>query len=162
MPQEWKVGLVIPVHKPDKPVNEMTSYRPITMVSCIPKLMESLVGRRLQWEIERNRYLSATQCGFRSNRSSGEQVLCLENYISRAYNEKAVALAVFIDLKGAFDCVWHNALLYKLSIMGFKGRMLGWLHSYLSSHTFKVLFEGEESVEKNIHLVYHKLGCSAH
>ena len=82
VPQKWKVGLVIPVHKPYKPVNEITSYRPITMVSCIAKLMERLVGKMLQWEIERNRYLSATQCGFRSNRLSGEQVLGLENYIA--------------------------------------------------------------------------------
>ena len=38
---------------------------------------------------------------------------------------------VFFDIKKAFDRVWHDGLLEKLSSFGVKGRALKWLHSFL-------------------------------
>ena len=39
---------------------------------------------------------------------------------------------VFFDIKKAFDRVWHDGLLEKLSSFGVKGRALKWLHSFLT------------------------------
>ena len=63
---------------------------------------------------------------------------------------------VFIDMKGAFDEVWHSVILYKLKTMGIKGRILGWLKSYLSDHKFKVIYKGEESNMGQLHQGCHR------
>ena len=147
VPNDWKVGLVVPICKPGKCLEDKASYRPITMLSCIGKLIGRLVNKRLQWVLEDRKLLSNTQCGFRPNRSTYEQIVCLENFISRAYKNREIVKVVFVDMKGAFDTVWHNAVLYKLKCLGIHGRMLGWLKSYLSARRFTVLYEGEESAE---------------
>ena len=50
-----------------------------------------------------------------------------------------------MDLSAAFDSVNHIALLYKLTNMGFTGRILGWLQSYLSDRKFQTLYRGKLS-----------------
>ena len=46
-----------------------------------------------------------------------------------------IGIAVFIDLKKAFDTVDHNFLLNKLMRYGIKDNELKWFQSYLSNRT---------------------------
>ena len=39
--------------------------------------------------------------------------------------------AVFLDIRKAFDKVWHQGLLWKLESLGTGGRLLQWFASYL-------------------------------
>ena len=41
-------------------------------------------------------------------------------------------MACFIDLEKAYDSVWREGLMVKLSKLGIKGRMWGWIFSFLS------------------------------
>ena len=45
---------------------------------------------------------------------------------------------VLLDLKEAFDFIYHDLLLVKLKHYGIRGLMLFWLNSYLSNRTQKV------------------------
>ena len=45
----------------------------------------------------------------------------------------------------AFDKEAHDSLLYKLSSYGVKGNTLGWMDSFLSGRSKKVVFEGKSS-----------------
>lgn len=74
----------------------------------------------------------------------------MEHNIRDTLNKKEICIVVFIDLAGAFDRVWHMAILYKLKLMGFKGRILGWLYSYLQDRKFKAIVEGVTSTNRNI------------
>ena len=49
------------------------------------------------------------------------------------------------DFAKAFDKVAHNRLLYKLSYYGVKGNTLGWIGSFLSGRSQKVVIEGKSS-----------------
>lgn len=46
IPDEWKGGLVIPILKEEKDKTLTTSYRPITILSCVGKIRERMVNRR--------------------------------------------------------------------------------------------------------------------
>ncbi|CAL4145127.1 unnamed protein product, partial [Meganyctiphanes norvegica] len=46
-PDEWKLALIIPILKENKNPQLPASYRPISLLSCISKLMESMVNERL-------------------------------------------------------------------------------------------------------------------
>ena len=52
---------------------------------------------------------------------------------------------VVMDFAKAFDKVAHNQLFYKLSSYGVKGNTLGWIGSFLSGRSQKVVLEGKSS-----------------
>ena len=79
-----------------------------------------------------------------------DQIAKLENTIRTTYIEKKICLVIFIDLSKAYDTIWHTGLLYKLQQSGIKGKILKWIHEYVSNRSFKVFFEGEYSCEKKI------------
>jgi hypothetical protein len=47
-PQSWKDAVIVPVLKPGKSQGQLDSYRPITFTSCLAKVMERMVAKRLQ------------------------------------------------------------------------------------------------------------------
>ena len=54
-------------------------------------------------------------------------------------------IALFIDLKKAFDTIDHRILLWKLYSYGIRGSMLKWFFSYLTARSLYVVFDGETS-----------------
>ena len=50
--QSWREATMIPIHKPGKAKTETTSYRPISMTSCMVKLLERIINTRLKWFLE--------------------------------------------------------------------------------------------------------------
>lgn len=142
LPSAWKEGIILPIPKPGRDPSLPTSYRPITLLSCLGKLMERLVAARLDFIAESTPLLSDDQYGFRRGRSTMDVLLRLEQRIRHAHSTSAVCLVVYIDLKSAFDKVWVDGLLYKLARAGIRGAMSRWLHSYLTSRVSRVRLQG--------------------
>ena len=114
VPAVWKEAIVIPVPKKGKDKKNPCSYRPISLLSCVGKLLERMINRRLINHLESNNVLSPTQTGYRKHRSTEVQLACLAQNIEDAFQEKRKVLAVFFDLSNAFDKVWKEGLLIKL------------------------------------------------
>ena len=146
----WKIALMIPIIKPDKDPMILKSYRPVSMLSCLGKLMERIIYERLNWYIEKNSILLQEQAGFRKKRSAADLITCLENEIKFAFDKRITCVTAFLDLAGAFDKVSHSAILIKLGRRGIEGRMLGWIQDYLTDRKFKIIHEGHESSTRNI------------
>ena len=58
--------------------------------------------------------LSPDQAGFRSGRSTCDQVAALTTYIENGFQMQLKTGTVFLDLTAAYDTVWHTGLLAKL------------------------------------------------
>jgi ribonuclease HI len=138
LPDTWKTGIIIPILKPGKDQSNIASYRPITLLSCIAKLMEKVICRRLEYWVEKNRMLGKYQCGFRKGLSTIDVLLRLQNRIRRSIDSKEYCIVVYLDLKGAYDKVWHKGQLYKLAKMGIRGNMVRWFKNYLSQRKIMV------------------------
>ncbi|KAH8614786.1 hypothetical protein ERJ75_000651100 [Trypanosoma vivax] len=63
VPAKCKHGIIVPLLKPGKPQNSMTSFRPVTLTIAMCKLMERIVARRVGDCIEDK--LQPQQAGFR-------------------------------------------------------------------------------------------------
>ena len=61
VPAVWKEAIVIPVPKKGKDKKNPRSYRPISLPSCVGKLLERMVNRRLINHLESNNVLSPTK-----------------------------------------------------------------------------------------------------
>ena len=112
IPSRWKTAKVIATLKPKKPANEPKSYRPISLLSHIYKLLERLILSKINDTVEGT--LPYTQAGFRKGKSTTEQTARLVNDIETAFQKKQNFGAVFIDLTAAYDTVWHRGLYLKL------------------------------------------------
>ena len=114
LPSSWRVGLVLPFLKPGKAKNELMSYRPITLLSCLGKTLEKIVKKRLEFFTESNKLLLDSQCGFRKGQGTIDVFLRLENEIRGAFNKHNTCLVAYIDLKSAFESIWREGLINKL------------------------------------------------
>ena len=137
-PSTWRSSTLIPILKPRKLPSDPGSYRPISLTSCASKLVERMVNGRIRAFLESNHILSPYQNGFRTGRSTSDNLVHLIDSIQRGFQTKSTTLAVFLDLKNAFDKVNKSALLIKLHATGITGRTAKFIGNFLKDRTFSV------------------------
>ena len=93
VPQAWKDGNMIPIHKKGKSKKDVKSYRPICLTSCLGKLIESMINKRLMWHLEKNQLITPQQAGFRQHHSTEDQVTYLSQKIEDGFQGKKHTLA---------------------------------------------------------------------
>ena len=145
VPQMWKEATMIPILKKGKVKTKSSSYRPISLTSCVVKVMERIVNRRLMGYLEAGNIISEEQAGFRQFRSTEDQVTYLSQEIEDAFQEKKVLFATWIDLQKAFDKVWTDGLLVKAQRCGVGGKMFRWIKSLLQNRKARVSVDGKYS-----------------
>ena len=145
IPEEWKVGIITPVLKPGKDPTKVSSYRPITLFSCIGKLMERVNNYKLNWKIEQKELLHKSQCGFRKGMGTTDVLIRVNETIKRALTHQQFCIVLYIDLQSAFDSIPHTAIVYKMAKYGIKGRILKWIKEYLTNRRSQVKVFGEYS-----------------
>ena len=142
IPKSWKSGTVIPIHKPQKPKDQASSYRPITLLSCISKTLERIIKNRLEQKVELDKLLLQSQCGFRRGQGTIDALMRLENEIRSAQSCHKICLVTYVDLASAFDSVWRKGLVAKLIGVGFHGKIVRWLDNYFQDRNIKVYHDG--------------------
>ena len=65
---------------------------------------------------------------------------CPVERVSRSFGEKKLTGAVFLYVAKAFDSVWVDGLLYKLTVLNFPSFLVKIISSYLNSRTFEVSY----------------------
>jgi hypothetical protein len=87
-PKKWRSVTVIPILKPGKNPTNAESYRPISLMSCLCKVLERIVNKRLVYILEERNLLPSQQYGFRKNRSTTDVLTILENNIAEAIKKR--------------------------------------------------------------------------
>jgi ribonuclease HI len=150
LPTDWKQANITPILKKDKPSNNVSSFRPISLTSNLGKIAERMINARLYWWLESTHQLSSHQAGFRKNKQTMDQLIRLTQEIGDAYEAELSVLAAFIDLKQAYDRVWRVGLLYKMQKMGVSGRMYEWLKGFFCNRTISTTFNGHRSKQRTL------------
>ena len=150
VPDIWKEASIIPIHKKGEDKKDAKSYRPISFLSCVSKLLKRIVNQRLQWYLETYGKLSDTQTGFRKNKNTEDQLTYFAQKIENGFQEGKKTVAVFFDMAKAFDTVWKDGLLLKLVKCGIAGNMYKWIKSFLENRTARVKMDGVYSRKVNL------------
>ena len=112
LPSIWKTSLVIPIPKPGKGSLQGTSYRPISLICQVVKVLEALILPSI------NEFLSPAkdQHGFRPSTTSA--LLQLTTDIETGFNQQKLphrTVCVAMDLTAAIDTVSHDTLISKIA-----------------------------------------------
>ena len=148
-PDKMKIACVIPLYKAGDD-QEVSNYRPVSLLPQFSKLLEKLFNQRLVAFIEVKRILYESQYGFRNKMSTSMAIFELIDNITSSIDNQDSTIGIFIDLKKAFDTIDHALLLKKLSHYGVRGVANEWLTSYLSERSQYVRFNNCESTCKYI------------
>jgi len=90
------------------------------------------------------------QFGFRKSHGYPEQIHRLVNQVTHGFEHKLYTVGVFLDVKQAFDKVWHEGLLYKMKAL-LPAPYYAILRSFISHRTFDVAVRDVRSSLEEIH-----------
>ena len=90
------------------------------------------------------------QSGFQPVKSTTTQLLKLYHQFCTAVDNHKEIRVIFLDIKKAFNKVWHKGLIYKLSHCGISGNLLQWFQNYLSRRKQRVTINGQYSKWGNL------------
>lgn len=136
-PNCWKTALVTPIPKPSKDISVLTNWRPISNLNCISKLFERVIVSRMFYHIRRLNIFQ-NQFGFLNKLSTQHALGKLQMNIDRGLNNRMATSFVSLDLKAAFDTVWHDGLIFKLGKLGFPASVIKLIKNFLHNRTFAV------------------------
>ena len=123
-PEDWTLGMIVPIFKKKGNIDNCDNYRGITLLSCFGKLFTNILNTRLLTFCERNDILRENQAGFRKNYSTTDHIFVLKHIVDLFCFKKKRLFCTFIDYSKAFDTVWRDALWYKVSKAGIKGKFM--------------------------------------
>jgi ribonuclease HI len=134
-PLDWKNAWLIMVLKSGHKPGDEKSYRPILHTSCVAKLFEKIIKRRLVTFVEKNDLLPASQHGFRKGMNIQMCLADLISAVNLSFSKKQMHFALMVDVKGAFDNVPHKSLLEELYFAGLPKKLINWLENFLTGRT---------------------------
>ncbi|XP_075534882.1 uncharacterized protein LOC142570380 [Dermacentor variabilis] len=144
IPQEWKLANLIFIPKPGKKLG-FENLRPISLTSCVGKLMEHVVLTRLNRYMEENGLYPDTMIGFRPKLSACDVMLQLKDQIIDKQTRDTKVI-VGLDVAKAFDNVRHVSILENLNSLNVGKKVYDYIKDFLTNRkaTLKI---GEESIK---------------
>ena len=151
MPAAMKHAIITPLlKKPGIDVDNMSSYRPISKLSFVSKVLEKHIAIQIQHHMETHNLFDTFQSAYRPHQSCETAIVRIQDDIMKSLDSHKYVILVLLDLSSAFDSVDHAILMNTLYKIGVRGRAYSWVKSYLSSRTQAV--EIGEAMSETVHL----------
>lgn len=152
LPACEKVAVITPIlKKPGLDPDSSASYRPVSNLTFLSKLIERLVCLQLTAYLRDNQLLVQQQSAYREYHSTETALLKVASDVFDAMDAGDVTILALLDLSAAFDTVDHDILLQRLSYSyGIGGTALHWLKSFLTDRVQAVIFGGQQSTRTQL------------
>ena len=148
-PTEFKSAQVTPIlKKASLPTDDPASYRPISNLNSISKILEKLFLARISSHLCRNasNNVDSHQSAYMPRRSTETSLLRVFDDLHALNDQGSASLIISLDLSAAFDCIDHQILLHRLETdFGVAGSALSWIGSFLIGRTQRVVVKGSTS-----------------
>jgi len=108
IPKIWRRALILALPKPDKPLGDPKSYRPLLYLCCVSRLKSSRDSSTL---VSNQPSIKCSQRSKRTFDTEGRPLLTRD--IEDSFSTKKAG-TLFVDLTAAYNNVWHRGLTCKL------------------------------------------------
>lgn len=132
VPQMLKIAKVTPIFKAGDR-RKATNYRPISMLPIFAKVLESFIYDMVSTYMDKENILNKCQYGFQKGKNTKQALITFINNLQRKLDHGEHTVALYLDLKKAFDTVNYKILLAKLNAYGIRGLPLQWFRNYLTN-----------------------------
>ena len=145
VPNQWKMANISAIFKGKGEEQDPSNYRPISITSCLGKILEKIIFKYLYNYLHENNILTDFQSGFRPKDSTVNQLLEIYHIIISNMDKGKEIKFIFCDVSKAFDKVWHRGLIHKLKKYGLCDGIIEWFSSYLTNRKQRVTIDGFHS-----------------
>ncbi len=143
VPRGFKRASIIPLHKKSKPADLPSSYRPVSILPALSKVLERVVLRQVSRHLAP--LLPPTQFGFRPRRGTTGAIAYSHGCWAAARARGLVVAVAGYDLSSAFDTIDVNMVCAKLRAFGVMGGENLWFNHYLSGRQQQVNYNSSRS-----------------
>lgn len=141
--KSWRLSTTVVLQKPDKPDYSLAkAYHPIVLLETIAKVLSSCVAVTLQYHTEQEGLLPNTHFGGWLGRTAIDALQMIMSFIKDAWRWKEVAMALFLDVKGAFPSVCVEKLVHNMRMRGVPKVIADWTYAKLKGWQMVIMFDG--------------------
>lgn len=142
-PRAWKTAKGVLLRKHGKPTYTVAkAYRVISLLNCLGKVVERVVASWIASYCEAKEVFHCGQFGSRKARGTSDAVSRLVATVEEAWGRKQMALALLLDVKGAYDRVNKRQLLLRMIEVGIAGNIVRWVESFMSDRRAMLVMDG--------------------
>lgn len=120
-----------------------SDYRPISVLSLLPKLISKVLSNRLRTMLPQ--LISPNQTAFVHGRQISENFVSTREILQHVSAKGNPAIFAKIDFKKAFDTVEWSFLVNVMRTRGFPKRWIVWMNTIWNTSSSKVSINGEDS-----------------
>ena len=134
-PSIWNQGIITPIYKSGDKCDP-NNYRGICVSSNLGKLFCSILNNRILNFLNEHSTLSKNQIGFLPKYRTTDHIYTLHTLIEKNvhHTENGKIFTCFVDLRNAFDSIWHEGLYYRLLQCGIGGKTFDIIKSMYSGN----------------------------
>ena len=122
----------------------------MSLLPICGKILERLMFNEMFNFFIENKLISSNQSGFKPGDSCINQLLSITHEIYKSFDVGLEVRSVFLDISKAFDKVWHDGIIYKLTQNGISGNLLNLLEDFSNERKQRVVLNGQVSTWKII------------
>ena len=149
-PQGEKMACIKPGYKGKGDKNNLSSYRPISNLSYLSKVIETAVYEQSWLHLNSQNVIPEEQSAYRENHSTETTNCAIMNDMIEMTRNGECGILVMIDLSAAFDTVDHGYLLEDLTNVGIVEDAFKWYESYLQGREVTVVISNTKSKTKKL------------
>ena len=150
--EDWKMSRVTPIYKGKGDMEDLTNYRPISVISHIAKIVEKIVQSQIMNYLESHELITADQSAYLKKHNTQTSLhRVVDDWLSNIDDGLLTGMCS-LDIKKCFDTINHEILLKKMKMYGFTSDVLQWFYCYLSNRGSIVYANGECSDVRYINI----------
>jgi hypothetical protein len=120
-----KRGIITLIPKPQKDLEYLKNWRPITLLNQDYKYLTKLMANRLEKTMKN--IISNDQSGFVKGRYIGCNIQRLQNMIESCKEKKEKGWIINIDFEKAFDTIEWSFIYKTLEVLGYPDKFIKWV-----------------------------------
>ena len=147
-PLHWRTASIFPLPKGgNRNRTDPTSYRGISLLDGIAKILDKILSNRLQTFLDRHKVLRDDQMGGRKALGATLQLIRITEGINKIRNTGDRTVLALLDVSKAFDKLNRPKLIQKLHRIGINGHLLNNIAAFLTErvHTTSIQNSTSES-----------------